>query len=628
MAKNIQYQCVPFLLLVGFVDKVGKYLRGKKFRQPITDKDFKGCLAGQSIFWSFALTCLTVFISGFLGLIYGISVIQIIAGLISNPLEILIVVFGISICLLISFVVFLCLSFVYIIIDCLKINLGRYFLLIFNFIGILIGSFLIKNSSFIHVILSLIVIISLHAISMTVSDHSKEENHQCYWLRVLGMSCVAIGGTSFYGMDLEGALFDDADLCNTDFREANLAGASFIGAKHLELALVKGTILEDSRVRNLLINPRSGEGKSFAGANFQGANIRDANLRGANLTLVNAIDTDFTGANLDDVCIQDWNISKNTKFRGVQCRRVYLKQNKQEPKPDSGEFQEGEFEKWVTEIQDTVDLIFRKGLNLRSLAFAIAQVSIDNEETQLTVESIAHKGDDFVVVKVGKQGNATKEKIHAALTNEYHQAQQAISTGHDLILRAKDDQIEQMRSYIHAQEKHIQGLISCIAQPREPMIVTKIYSTQQGDIMEGQKIQAGGNIEQGNRIIAGGDFTSTGSTTNLGEMEISGQVTNSIQQLQDIQTSDSQELAQILTALQAAIQDEQNLPPAVKTVSLENVKILSEEAKKEPAQRSKSILEKAVDFLSGIGKIVGDTSKLAEVCKTHLPTLSNSKFKI
>jgi len=269
---------------------------------------------------------------------------------------------------------------------------------------------------------------------------------------------------------------------------------------------------------------------------------------------------------------------------------------------------------------DTVDLIFRKGLSLRSLAFAITQVSIDNKETQLTVESIAHKGDDFVVVKVGKQGNATKEKIHAALTTEYHQAQQSISTGHDLILRAKDDQIEQMRSYIHAQEKHIQGLISCIAQPREPTIVTKIYSTQQGDIMEGQKIQAGGNIEQGNRIIAGGDFTSTGSTTNLGE--IGGQVTNSIQQLQDIQTSDSQELAQILTTLQAAIQNEQNLPDTIKTVSLENVKILSEEAKKEPTQRSKSILEKSVDFLSGIGKIVGDTSKLAEVCKNYLPTVT------
>jgi uncharacterized protein YjbI with pentapeptide repeats len=470
-------------------------------------------------------------------------------------------------------------------------------------------------------ILIFIVNSCLLAISFIVSQQVFNKQ---YWRLIKDWSvyCGTIGGTSFYGMDLSDAIFDYADLRNTDLRETNLTGASFVGAKNLELALVKGTILEDIRVRNLLVNPRSWEEKNFTGANFQGANLRDANLRGANLTLVNAIDADFTGANFDDVCIQDWNISKNTKFRGVQCRRVYLKQNKQEPKPDSGEFQEGEFEKWVTEIQDTVDLIFRKGLSLRSLAFAIAQVSIDNEETQLTVESIAHKGDDFVVVKVGKQGNATKEKIHAALTNEYHQAQQAISTGHDLILRAKDDQIEQMRSYIHAQEKHIQGLISCIAQPREPMIVTKIYSTQQGDIMEGQKIQAGGNIEQGNRIISGGDFTSTGSTTNLGEMEIGGQVTNSIQQLQDIQTSDSQELAQILTALQTAIQDEQNLPPAIKTVSLENVKILSEEAKKEPAQRSKSILEKAVDFLSGIGKIVGDTSKLAEVCKTHLPTLT------
>jgi hypothetical protein len=500
-------------------------------------------------------------------------------------------------------------------------NISKYSLLPLTLLGVIVSSNirLAKQSNTPIFFLS---VIALHLISLIITNRAWQGNPRWRWLKEWSIYYGAIGGTSFYGVDLNEAVLDGADLRNTDLRAKSLTHASFVGSKNLHLARVQGTILEDKRVRDLLVNPRRGEGANFTGANFQGANLRDANLRGANLTLVNAIDVDFTGANLDDVCIQDWNISKNTKFRGVQCRRVYLKQNKQEPKPDSGEFQEGEFEKWVTEIQDTVDLIFRKGLSLRSLAFAIAQVSIDNEETQLTVESIAHKGDDFVVVKVGKQGNATKEKIHAALTNEYHQAQQAISTGHDLILRAKDDQIEQMRSYIHAQEKHIQGLISCIAQPREPMIVTKIYSTQQGDIMEGQKIQAGGNIEQGNRIIAGGDFTSTGSITNLGEMEIAGQVTNSIQQLQDIQTSNSQELAQILTALQTAIQDEQNLPSAIKTVSLENVKILSEEAKKEPKQRSKSILEKAIEFLSGIGKLAGDTSKLAEACKTYLPTFT------
>ena len=601
-------------------------IKGKKFNifLLMNSKDFNGCVFGTSLISIFLMILFADIFSLYVGSFYSIVIGQLIERLVSLKLSLGAIILAIVIIIIIFPLLVIILSFLYIFNNTSTINLNKYVLLISNLLGIILGSFGITSETEIYLFPFIFSAFLLQTISIRVARYAQTENTRMrlWWLKEWAIYCGAIGGTSFYSMDLSDAVFDGADLRNTDLRETNLTRASFVGVKNLELALVKGTILEDPRVRNLLVNPRSGGGKNFTGANFQGANLRDANLRGANLTLVNAIDADFTGANFDEVCIQDWNISKNTKFRGVQCRRVYLKQNKQEPKPDSGEFQEGEFEKWVTEIQDTVDLIFRKGLSLRSLAFAIAQVSIDNEETQLTVESIAHKGDDFVVVKVGKQGNATKEKIHAALTNEYHQAQQAISTGHDLILRAKDDQIEQMRSYIHAQEKHIQGLISCIAQPREPMIVTKIYSTQQGDIMEGQKIQAGGNIEQGNRIIAGGDFTSTGSTTNLGEMEISGQVTNSIQQLQDIQTSDSQELAQILTALQAAIQDEQNLPPAIKTVSLENVKILSEEAKKEPAQRSKSILEKAVDFLSGIGKIVGDTSKLAEVCKTHLPTLT------
>ena len=601
-------------------------IKGKKFNifLLMNSKDFNGCVFGTSLISIFLMILFADIFSLYVGSFYSIVIGQLIERLVSLKLSLGAIILAIVIIIIIFPLLVIILSFLYIFNNTSTINLNKYVLLISNLLGIILGSFGITSETEIYLFPFIFSAFLLQTISIRVARYAQTENTRMrlWWLKEWAIYCGAIGGTSFYSMDLSDAVFDGADLRNTDLRETNLTRASFVGVKNLELALVKGTILEDPRVRNLLVNPRSGGGKNFTGANFQGANLRDANLRGANLTLVNAIDADFTGANFDEVCIQDWNISKNTKFRGVQCRRVYLKQNKQEPKPDSGEFQEGEFEKWVTEIQDTVDLIFRKGLSLRSLAFAIAQVSIDNEETQLTVESIAHKGDDFVVVKVGKQGNATKEKIHAALTNEYHQAQQAISTGHDLILRAKDDQIEQMRSYIHAQEKHIQGLISCIAQPREPMIVTKIYSTQQGDIMEGQKIQAGGNIEQGNRIIAGGDFTSTGSTTNLGEMEIGGQVTNSIQQLQDIQTSNSQELAQILTALQAAIQDEQNLPPAVKTVSLENVKILSEEAKKEPAQRSKSILEKAVDFLSGIGKIVGDTSKLAEVCKTHLPTLT------
>lgn len=470
-----------------------------------------------------------------------------------------------------------------------------------------------------------LIIIFVQVISILIARQAWKGNPQFNQLKNWAIRCGAIGGTSFYGMDLTRAVFDGYDLRNTDLRAESLTHASFVGAKNLDLALVKGTILEDARVRNLLVNPNNPRYQDFTGANFQGASLRGANLKGANLTCVNAINTDFTGADLNNVCIQDWNISKDTKFTGVQCRRVFLKQNQQEPKPDSGEFKEGEFEKWVTELQDTIDLIFQKGLSLRSLAYAITQVGIDHEETELTLESIAHKGDEVVVVKVGIRGKfnnteINKAEIHAVITNEYNKAQQAISAGHELVLRAKNDQIESLKFQLYSQEKHIQGLISCIAQPREPFIIDqRIYHLKGGDVVEGQKMQAGGNIEQGNRIIAGGDFTATGSTINLGDL--SGEVTSSIQQLQDIQTSSSQELVKILAVLQSAIQDEQLLPDPLKVVSLQNLQTISEEAKKEPKQRSESVLSQAVGFLSGIGKMIGDTSKLAELCNTHLPTV-------
>ena len=448
-------------------------------------------------------------------------------------------------------------------------------------------------------------------------------------------------------MDLIGAKFDGADLRNTDLRNTILTDASFVGTKNLELARIKGTILEDKRVRDLLIDPQSGQGKNFSGAdftgaylveaNFQGANLtganlQDANLRGANLAAanlrcVNAIDTDFTGATLNDICIQDWNISKNTTFANVKCRGIYLKEDQQEPKPDSYrstngmEFQAGEFEKWVKVLTNTIDLIFQNGLDLKSLAFAITQASIDYENTQFTAESIEHKGDGIVVVKVSTTGKASKSELHIALVNDYEYAQNAIASGHELILRAKEEEISRLIYRMESKEQEIKGLhglIACIAQPKESSSVTihKYYnsthhSTQEGHIVE-QQYQAGGNIDQSDRSInAGRDFNSTGSVINSDEM--SGQITNNVNQ--------NQELAEIigsLQKLQTAIQDDLTLKEATKTRSLEEIKVLSEEAKKEPKERNISLLSKAIGFISGA---LSDGS-LAKICQTYLPTIS------
>ena len=260
----------------------------------------------------------------------------------------------------------------------------------------------------------------------------------------------------------------------------------------------------------------------------------------------------------------------------------------------------------MKDVTDTIDLIFQGGVNLKSLAFAITKVSIDHEGTQLKAKSIEAKDDGFVVVKLSNEGDATKAELHIALDKWYGRYENAISEGkEELLIRKSFDRINVEDLLRLDQSQNMHGLLSPI-----------IIFNQKGDFVMGEKNQAGGNIDQSNRSInAGRDFSSTGSVTNSDQM--SGQITNSVNQNQDLA-----EIIGSLQELQTAIQDDPTLKEVTKTRSLEEIKVLSEEAKKEPNERDKSILAKAISGLSYLGELVTDGSKLAQICQTYLPTIS------
>lgn len=137
--------------------------------------------------------------------------------------------------------------------------------------------------------------------------------------------------------------------------------------------------------------------------------------------------------------------------------------------------------------------------------------------------------------------------------------------------------------------------------------------------MESQNISAGGNVDAstGAKLTVGGDVT--GSTLNLGT--ITGQVSNLLQQLQDSPVQGSTNLAEILTSLQTAIQEEQTLPDEKKQEALEAVVTLAEEGKKPPENRVAKLCSLAVNALKGIASTVSDASKLVGVVNTSLPLL-------
>jgi uncharacterized protein YjbI with pentapeptide repeats len=75
------------------------------------------------------------------------------------------------------------------------------------------------------------------------------------------------------------------------------------------------------------------------------ANLQGAWLERANLTKTQALNTNFHEAHLTGACLEAWNINSTTQLNGAICDYVYLLNNHQERRPNSGEFAPGEFTK-------------------------------------------------------------------------------------------------------------------------------------------------------------------------------------------------------------------------------------------------------------------------------------------
>ncbi|MBD1928685.1 pentapeptide repeat-containing protein [Trichocoleus sp. FACHB-90] len=477
-------------------------------------------------------------------------------------------------------------------------------------------------------IITLIVAIAVILTGAIIARQAIRGSPQFVWIREKAVFWAATGGTSFYGVDLTDACFDGADLPHTDFRKAILTRASFKNVTGLELSRLQGTILEPPNVRKLLIKPQEGSGRDYTGANLSGANLREANLEkavitganlsnadlreanleGANLKGANLngadlrkanlewanlsksqiLDADFSGAYLTYSCIQEWNINNNTRFKNVDCKLVHLKQGKHGfllQKPDSGEFQPGEFEKWIDKLQETVDLILRQRMNLAAFAVAIAKTALEYDGLDVSRYSIENKGDLVFVAKVGVFPGADKSALHQSITNYYYN------------------------------EVSIQGERANIL----------LNPSAEVEIMESKQTNVTGDIVSGDK----GDKTTVGDVTVGRDFigasivgDISGQVTTTIQQLQGVNTTDSNELAKILTALQEAIKGDSVLSDSLKKEALEAVETIAEEGKKPPEERAIKYCSMAVNALKGVTTAVTDASKLAEVLQTYLPTLT------
>ncbi|MFM7355139.1 MAG: pentapeptide repeat-containing protein, partial [Microcystis aeruginosa] len=443
-----------------------------------------------------------------------------------------------------------------------------------------------------------------------------KQEHRDPWLRKIVIAFAAIGGTSFFQANLTEADFTGARLKNTNFNRALLKKTCFQQAVKLELARPGHTLLVNPQVREFLIDSRTGSGKDFAqddlrgayleGANLQAANLRlaniseaslqYANLAGANLTEVNAVNTDLRHATLTGACVENWNIDATTQLDEVDCQYIYLLNGQKERRPSSGEFQPGEFTKLFAEMFDTVDLIFRNGVDWKAFIAALKIVQVQNEDTPLQIQSIANKGDGVIVVKVHVPPDTDKEKIHQEFNQNYQLQLAAIEAQYKAQLTAKNTEIA-------------------------------IYRQQSVDMMEITKTLANRPIHVEAKAMSNSNDSSpnitirdiNNSAVNFGE--IIGDVTNTINQIAADASPENAQLKALLQELTQAIEIDSHLDAEEKAEAANQVKKIAQASQNPDDAGLQKKAQRAVNFLETIAKALEPASKLAQACQKALPII-------
>lgn len=460
--------------------------------------------------------------------------------------------------------------------------------------------------------------------------------------RSMGLALGALGGTRFCGADLSGASFAKATLGQTSFhasrqRPTRLAQVCWRDAKQLDRARLGGSILADHAVRELLV---SGYGykKDYTDANLQDADLSGANLNGANLTRANlsqarlhnadlreatltaalAVGADFAGAALTGACLEAWNIDHTTSLSQVDCQFVFLLERpnalgsrERRPHEPDQVFGPGDFEKLYRKVMNTVQLLLRNGVNREAFAAAFQQLM--QEHPDLSYDSIVgiEKKDGDVLLTLEVPDTADKAEVSRSFLQPYETKVRQ--------LEAEVSRLQTLRSAeLKEHTTSLTEIALTIARQKNTIITQQV-------IGDGRAMTE--NTDKSQSFNVGGDFTvnATNSVVSLGEL--SGTVTNTIQQIPV--SAEGDQLRELLTQLQATLLDADDaaLSPDDKTDALAEVKLLAEAAQQPDPEQKKTLAGKAMRSLKriagGIPTAVPATTALIESVNKLLPAIAN-----
>ena len=323
---------------------------------------------------------------------------------------------------------------------------------------------------------SITVAVILLSIYMTRRALAKDEKYD--FIRTVAIALMAYRGTSFHNADLTDADFTRATLESTDFRDAHLTFTRWNNVKKFDLARTGTSYLQNPNIRQLLVT-NEGQNQNFDHLNLRGINLQDANLQdasfigtdlnranlqNADLSRAKLVQTllegaDLTRATLTGACIEDWGISNTTKLIQIDCDEIFLKLSTKEPlyrqrRPADQErnFEPGEFAKLAQKIPNTVDLVFKDGIDWQTFLQTFQELRVESDTGELPViQTIENKGDGAFVIRV-----KVPEEIDEA---EY---ERKFWLKYQPMLEAKDEQIVFYRKEIEKIRKVNTKLIGVV----------------------------------------------------------------------------------------------------------------------------------------------------------------------
>ena len=359
---------------------------------------------------------------------------------------------------------------------------------------------------------------------------------------------------------------------------------------------------------------------NLKGANFSGADLTEADLteadisaatlegavlERANLTKTQALGTSFYQTNLTGACLEGWNIDSTTKLDGAICEYIYLLNGQRERRPSSGNFAPGEFTKLFQEALSTIDLIFRNGIDWKAFTYSFNQLVLDNEGTELSIQSIENKGDGVVVVRVNAPPDANKAQLHSEFNQSYETAVKALEAKYHAELKAKDEQITIYRQ----QSADMQEITRLMAsRPVTVEVNAKAESKSMND-----------STDSSRNLNVSGNLTATGSTFNLGE--INGNVTNTLNQLQTSDRPEAAQLADLLKQLQDAINAEPELKSDDRNEALEQIGAIAKAGQDSQNGTLKKLANTGIKVIKGTIAVLPSTATLVEAGSKLLPAI-------